>query len=228
MATILELAELSHAVYGDASVPTGWAPLPVTLKANSAGYYGVAYINTTTHEVVIANRGTVFTNVANDVNDVEIAGAGLFPRWVLNATGLPGASPDQTDAINFAEQVNSYVNSHYPGYQLIETGHSLGGSEAQAAVAALVDGGLNTTVSAVTFQSPGIGGAHYDPTKTYNVLNLYNQGDVVHLFGGTQLGTSAAITAGPTNTQELSAFATTMAGTGAGPHQYRRFKGSTH
>ena len=128
MATILELAELSHAVYGDAPVPTGWAPLPVTLKANSDGYYGVAYINAATHEVVIANRGTV-KNTANGENDLYLLGVGLLPRWVL-ATGLPGPSSDQTDAINFAEQVNSYVNSHYPGYQLIETGHSLGGSEA--------------------------------------------------------------------------------------------------
>ena len=160
MATILELAELSHAVYGDASVPTGWVVMPGhfgTSQPNANGYYGVAYINTTTHEVVIANRGTVITNGPNDANDLYLLGVGLLPQWVL-ATGLPGPSPDQTDAINFAEKVNSYVNSHYPSYQLIETGHSLGGSEAQAAVAALVDSGLNTTVSAVTFQALGIGG----------------------------------------------------------------------
>ena len=172
MATILELAELSSAVYGDTPVPMGWAPLPVTLKANSAGYYGVAYINTTTHEVVIANRGTVITNGPNDANDLYLLGVGFLPQWVL-ATGLPGPSPDQTDAINFAEKVNSYINSHYPGYSLIETGHSLGGSEAQAAVAALVDSGLNTTVSAVTFQALGIGGAYYNPAKTYNRVSEY-------------------------------------------------------
>ncbi len=54
MATILELAELSHAVYGDAPVPAGWAVMrgPFgTSQPNARGYYGVTYVNTTTHEV---------------------------------------------------------------------------------------------------------------------------------------------------------------------------------
>ena len=43
MATILELAELSSAVYGDTPVPSGWKQIQVSGPA-SDGYLGVAYV----------------------------------------------------------------------------------------------------------------------------------------------------------------------------------------
>ena len=46
---------------------------------NPDGYYGVAYINTTTHEVVIANRGTIWTSLANLINDAELAAHEVTP-----------------------------------------------------------------------------------------------------------------------------------------------------
>ncbi len=80
MATILTLAELSHAVYGSSPLPSNneWKQTSVDFKF-SGGYYGVAYINTTTHEVVIANRGTIWTSLANLINDAELAAHEVTP-----------------------------------------------------------------------------------------------------------------------------------------------------
>jgi Ca2+-binding RTX toxin-like protein len=202
MATILTLAELCNAVYGDSSLPSNnWKILQVS-PSNPDGYYGVAYVNTTTHEIVIANRGTVIdvanyqgatTTAANLLNDAEIVAHEI--------------TPDEQDAIAFAKAVVAQYlkpGSLYAGYKLIETGHSLGGSEAQAATAALIDGTPSVSVSAVTFQSPGITSQLYNRLpSSYNVLNLYDQGDIIHAFGGTHLGVVASLAAGPTLEQEV-------------------------
>ena len=66
MATILELSELSAAVYGDHPIPSGWSVL--ASSTTQAGYYGVAYQNATTGEIVIANRGTDLKNFSNLTN----------------------------------------------------------------------------------------------------------------------------------------------------------------
>lgn len=101
MATILELAELSSAVYGDTPLPNkNWAVMPRpdgTSGSNPDGYYGVAYINTTTHEIVIANRGTIWTSLANLINDADLAAHEV--------------TPDELSAIAFAEQVNGHINA---------------------------------------------------------------------------------------------------------------------
>ncbi|MHB1530044.1 MAG: lipase family protein [Acidiferrobacteraceae bacterium] len=196
MATILELAELSSAVYGDAPVPSGWKQIQVSGPA-SDGYLGVAYVNTTstTHEIVIANRGTRRTSLADLLND-----AGLLAHQV---------TPDETSAITFANQIVNLIQpgGPYAGYHLIETGHSLGGAEAQAATAALVKTMPSLPISAVTFNAPGITSQLFTAGISYNVLNLYAQGDIIHTFGGTHLGTTALMATGPTLTQEYDALA---------------------
>ena len=97
MATILELAELSCAVYGDTPVLNNhWKVLRIS-PSNPDGYYGVAYINTTTHEIVIANRGTVPASLANLINDAELAAHEV--------------TPDELSAIAFAERVNGHINA---------------------------------------------------------------------------------------------------------------------
>jgi hypothetical protein len=96
----------------------------------------------------------------------------------------------------------------------IGNGHSLGGYEAQMALAALVDGSyvhaFRIIAGAVRFQAPGIppGSFKQDPSK-YNVLNIYKQGDWIYLAGGTHLGANppASIAAGPSLSREFSDFA---------------------
>jgi hypothetical protein len=182
MATILELAEFSNLVYGGSSAITAAAALGgvaanateatatgaqwtllQTFSNSNTGYYGAAYINNSTGEIVIANRGTRPTSLADLLNDVELA------------SGIK--TPAQDDAASFAVQV---ANAH-PGIPIIETGHSLGGNEAQAATVALTKNG--TSVSAVIFNSPGIGGYPVPIGVSYKVQNFYDQGDAIHLAG---------------------------------------------
>lgn len=211
MATILELAELAYRVYGDAPTSTSsawnsdwsalmsnWKPL-LTSKSNPDGYYGVAYINTTTQEIVIANRGTVIdganyqdatTTVANLLNDAELIAHEI--------------TPDEKSAITFAKEVAKYVlpGAQYAGYSLIETGHSLGGSEAQAATAALVDGTPSVAVSAATFQSPGITSQLFNKLpRSYHVLNLLR----IPAIPATDSGLKAATHSGATLPLDRSA-----------------------
>ncbi len=175
MATILELAELSNAAYSGGTIP-GWSVLTTSANSNLAsqyasdGYFAAVYQNTKTGEIVIANRGTRgFSSLTDLLSDLKI--------------GLGGTPAVETDAAAFALK----VAADNPGKPIIETGHSLGGAEAQAATVALASN--NTTVSAVTFNSPGIASNLVTNAATsYNVLNLYDQGDALHLAGAVHLG----------------------------------------
>lgn len=188
MATILELAAFSDYVYGDGNAPIDWGQWtqlsPTLTPAMTAqfandGYLGEAFINDSTGEIVIANRGTDITNFSHATN--------LLNLWSDVQLTFHVATQVQKDAADFAKQ----VAKDNPGVAIIETGHSLGGSEAQAATVALADYGKlipGFSVSAVTFNSPGIGGyAATNAASSYNVLNLYDQGDAIHAAGGDHL-----------------------------------------
>jgi Ca2+-binding RTX toxin-like protein len=180
MVALVELAKLSAAVYGDPSV-NGWTLL-MESEPNQDGYLGRAYQNAT-GEIVITNRGTRPTSGSDLLNDLMLTANISHPAQEL--------------AAKFAIA----VALRYPDDPIVETGHSLGGNDAQAGTVALVNAGV--TVSAVTFNAPGIGGYAYDKTKMYQVLNIYDQGDAIHLAGGDHLGTSQELPAGP-NTAVLA------------------------
>ena len=202
MATILELAGLSAAAYGD-PIPPGWKVYQRSLP-NGNGYYGVAYEQIDANgnavvnpngslNIVIANRGTDIGNFSNLTN--------LLNLYSDTQLTLHVETTAQDLAAAFAKDVAARVLATNPTTTLIETGHSLGGSEAQAATVALTDYGKSIpgfSVSAVTFNSPGIGGyAVTNSATSYKVLNLYDQGDAIHLAGGVQLGSSTMLPAGP-------------------------------
>lgn len=160
MATIAELIQMSSNAYDGTSSAlqntTRGGPLLTGLSIDwlvidnsnnnnnkfwTQGYFGVAYRNKVTGEIVIANRGTQLG-----------AGASTALRNLISdaALGISAATPVQTDAALFARQViSSQAGTNYTS--VIETGHSLGGSEAQAATVDLVDNvGLpSSQVSAV-------------------------------------------------------------------------------
>lgn len=201
--TLLELAEVADAAYGGASSlraisQDNWQPLkkfngePLTASTPDGSYYGIAYQNTITHEIVIANRGTRTDHFSDLWNDARLA--------------AHSQTEDANAAIAFALQV-AQAN---PGATIIETGHSLGGDEAQAGLAALVDRNINVSASAVVFQAPGLPTsyfANHSNPQNYPVLDLYNQGDVIHLAGGTRLGASRLLAAGPSGLTEFGHFA---------------------
>jgi trimeric autotransporter adhesin len=233
MATISELAQISHNVYDGTSSTTqntsagspllaglsgNWEILANSNSGNSGfwaqGYFGVAYFNTVTHEVVIANRGTDLNDGPNVISQNLQSDADLTARK---------ETPVQDDAAIFADQVVQLLGTGSLSFtSLIETGHSLGGTEAQAAVASLVDDPpvsiSPSQVSAVLFNSPGIGGfPFHSAASTYNVVDLYDQGDAIHVAGGVHLGGTGnmvMLAAGPDTS---SLVATAPLAVAAGP-----------
>ena len=207
---IADLAMLDNFVYGATknlrSAPAGWKY--ITDSASLAigqgdGYLGIAYQNIATDEIVIANRGT----------DPD-HGLGLFAKnlasdFALTFNQVPKVD---TDALDFAEQVFGLDKNNY---NIVETGHSLGGNEAQYA-AVMADhqtNGQDKVAGLVTFQSPGVNSDVVADAASENLLalNLYNQGDVIHLAGGDHIGPSWSIAAGPTpDTESKAAIAAAM------------------
>jgi trimeric autotransporter adhesin len=203
MATLAELAELIGVVKadsngGNASVPAGWIriPGPDGIKQDPiVDFFSEAFKNPTTGEIVISTTGPVPGLLTNN---------GVLPTWLQIA--FKEKTPDEADAIAFATQ----IARENPGATIVEAGYSRGGADAQAAVATLTNNG-NTQISGVTFQAPGVAPDFFQSGTTYNVLNLYNQGDWVQAAGGAHVGVSFAIPAGPSPSKELGDFIETLA-----------------
>lgn len=143
MPTPYQYALFSLDVYQDRNdhvvLPSNWAPLlksPENL--NTEGYFGIAYINRNTKEIVIAHRGT------NDLYDIFKDDGSLFLQWAPPQF-LNSARPFiQLVKDNLSEHSNIYGF----GYTFSFTGHSLGASLAEISAA-------QENVPAVTFDSPG-------------------------------------------------------------------------
>jgi hypothetical protein len=100
----------------------GWTKLKdikISKEAEAVGYYGVAYRNDSTGEVVTANRGTEPMSPAD---------------WRTNKNDIAqGNFTDKTGtyyAMEFAKQVKAYVDKNYSGAKITALGHSMGGFEA--------------------------------------------------------------------------------------------------
>lgn len=147
MASPQEYAELSDAVYagpGATEAPPGWTRLMESrvdpgYEGTENGYYGVAFVNDETGEIVVANRGS------------RPSMAGLQEDWLstdaqIALQGAAGIPPAFGDAQEFAQQVGEI----YPESPITFAGHSLGGGHAQVQAA-----GMPGT-EAVTFAAPGV------------------------------------------------------------------------
>lgn len=120
------------------NIPSGWQPLITSTASSESNYFGIAFVNTTTGQIVIASRGTEITSAQDLSADLQIANG-----------DVPTA--EFTDAQNFYQQVvNEAENEGYSNYQVIETGYSLGGADAQYIA------GKQEGVYAMTFNAPGI------------------------------------------------------------------------
>jgi hypothetical protein len=132
--------------------------------ASPNGYYGAAYWNSQTHEIVVANRGS------------RLSGAGWNEDWTgsdkfIAAQGALGVPPAFQESEQFAEQ----VRDKFPNVPVSYTGHSLGGAEAQFQAA-------NSGGSAVTFGAPGAAFA-VKSTNGAKVTNYVLPGDIVGMRG---------------------------------------------
>jgi uncharacterized Zn-binding protein involved in type VI secretion len=140
MASVDDYLWFSQATYDDPDVyknpPSGWSYLRQS-DPNSDGYFGVAYKDNDTGEIVVANRGS------------RLSAAGLKEDWAgsdaqIAAQGALGIPASFQQANNFANE----IISENPGAPISFTGHSLGGAEAQVQAAT---SGLRAT----TFGAPG-------------------------------------------------------------------------
>lgn len=176
MATPQENAALSDAVYGgpgNTQAPAGWrlireSPRAPGNEGSPNGYYGAAFQNEQTGEIVIANRGS------------RMSGEGLRQDWAGSDVQIARQNPDDVpEAFNDARNFADSVQTENPGAPVSYTGHSLGGAEAQYQAATL--GG-----NATTFGAPGVRFAVSDEQARAaegRVTNFVLPGDPVPLSG---------------------------------------------
>jgi len=62
MPTNAEYVQLAKLAYETTGAPAGWDRLKIQSPANDAGYYGAAFRNVATGEIVVAHRGTELTS----------------------------------------------------------------------------------------------------------------------------------------------------------------------
>jgi len=141
MASTQELAKLSMEVYRG-TAPEGWVNLGIDLPpgASDSGFYAAAYQNLTTGEIVIAFRGTEFSDSGD--RDADLA------LWKAS-NGFLGEHQQFVDALEFANLIDEQYAQQ--GYTVTVTGHSLGGGLAQLAADVFGWGGE-------TFDAPGMYG----------------------------------------------------------------------
>lgn len=169
MATIQQCAYFSNEVYegGGGDPGTGWE-VYLTSPPNSSGYYGAAYLNRSTGEIVIAHRGTELTDRGDLKSDWQYLVTNSVPGQFSDAQGFYAAILDKIDTDGV--QVSSI--SH--------TGHSLGGAIARALA-------VEEDQIAVIFNAPG----YVTVPADEDFLNIYAYNaayDPVSAFG-TLVGT---------------------------------------
>ncbi len=171
-----EHALMSQAVYKDGGIlpkelqQKGWEKLDV--GQTDTGYYGVAYVNHQTKEIIIAHRGT-----DPDVGDGIDVLAGSTPQFVKRFLGINsdgsdldddlqisiGNAPDQYgESRKFVQDIQTQANAQgYGDYHVTHTGHSLGAVLADLHAA-------ETGQQAITFDNPGAYEPLEDAKLSYN------------------------------------------------------------
>ena len=130
----------------------GWAPLATSNPTtdDDFGYFGVAFVNRATREIVIAHRGTnqLF---GHDFDDDFGLLDGLANNNVPQQYGSAGIRDvDNIGARKFIDDVHQKIalNSSIQDFTVSYTGHSLGAVLAELSAA-------QDRLTAVTFDSPG-------------------------------------------------------------------------
>src|SRR6185437_11078149 len=162
-------------------VGAGWILLPPLAGQDNptTHYQGVALykvVNGIT-EVIIANRGT--------------QPGGPSPNYDLSTSDVPlgfGLEPQcNQSAMNYYNAVTQWLDVNITGpVQIIETGHSLGGEEADYVEARLTlapppGSTYAAETQAVTFDAPGL--PDQDQAPGANALNISLSTDPVHKIG---------------------------------------------
>ncbi len=154
----------------------GWTQVSESVGSNLQGqnnYQGIAFYKTIdgVTQVIIANRGTNPLNPTDDEMDWDIA-LHIQPPSDTEAQAYYAAVVHQLTTVQGLTNLN-----------VIETGHSLGGQEADY----VMSQAPIVPTEAVTFDAPGIGPAAQS-AGPHDAVNLSNVLDLIHRFGGTYSG----------------------------------------
>ncbi|WHZ09603.1 MAG: hypothetical protein OJF60_000042 [Burkholderiaceae bacterium] len=178
-ATIQAAETLSAAAYDPLGAPgqsiadliaDGWTEVPVSDRYSTVSndnYQGIAFYKTINGvtQVIIANRGT--TGFADAASDFDVA--------------LGITAPSDQDAEAYYNYVVGWVKGNVSAnINVIETGHSLGGQEADYVVA---HGTNLAPTEAVTFNGAGINAGVAAGATNHNAVNIVNAGEGVHIAG---------------------------------------------
>ncbi|MDR0676737.1 MAG: hypothetical protein LBF97_06845, partial [Elusimicrobiota bacterium] len=120
----------------------GWIKLdiPLTSAMIETGYYGSAYYNNSTGEVIIGHRGTNADNINSFLEDFD-------DDYNIGTKQLPS---QYEVAQNFYDNVKNYLNNNgLSSHNIVNVGHSLGGTLAQ--LVAIANGS-----EGIAFNSPGV------------------------------------------------------------------------
>ena len=150
------------------------------VEIEKSGFFGSAYINSQDKIVIIAYRGTE-KSIVDIKNDV--------------AMGIKDHIPAQFyDAEKFYREVQNKLDDKVTEYQIIFTGHSLGGSIAELM-------GAKYGNETVTFNAFGVGNIkNLEIIYTENIINYGNTDDFVYnAKGAKHIGLTIQIS---TNEQE--------------------------
>jgi hypothetical protein len=170
-----------------AGVNEVWVLLDTT-SDNVTGYFGTAYFNSRTKEVILVNRGTELTDVRDLRSDAQM---------------LLDQVPDQfASAESFYGAVGDLLSSRedLAGATMSITGHSLGGSLTQLLIATHANDVINGSgVSGQTFNALGVKGLLNDfglLATDYAVTNWVVPTDVVGNLT-EHIGTTASLASLP-------------------------------
>lgn len=154
------LAQISDLAYEQTTSPTSLGEyqelqleinneLVVPTIDHPTGFQGRAYFNDTTNELVIAFTGT------EGLTPDNMSAEEFLPDVITDlALAASGASPQDAVAVAFIQQAYSAALQLAPfgNFDIVYTGHSLGGFHAQTASA------TGPVGEVVVFNSPGTGG----------------------------------------------------------------------
>ena len=173
----------------------------------NTGFSGTVFKNTDTNEYVIAFRGS---------DDIKGDWIDHNSKMLFKKKG-----PQFDQAFDFANKEIAEILAKDPDAKISTTGHSLGGSLAQAV-------GAKSKLQTTTFNAFGIGAfAENENILTKdeinsakdNVTNIYDSRDPIsngNLFGGEQLGKSIALDTGGNALLSSAGLAAAAAAAAAG------------
>lgn len=195
IATALDASDVAYDVYSGAAMLTtggdvssayesligsGWTQVPEQPGidvVDDVHYQGVAFYKDVdgVTEVIVANRGSALGDYGYDwtTSDFNIA------------RGAPVAA--NAAAVNYYQAVTKWIGLNITGpVQIIETGHSLGGEEADYVQAGITGGQIRATYTTetVTFDAPGLPKTPSGLNEPgIDALNISLSTDPVHALG---------------------------------------------